>query len=111
MEEAGRKAAAERVRRLRAFYTHLFTYLVINGFLVAVNLLASPGTLWFYWVSLAWGIGLLFDAFETFLRPRFWGREWEERKIEEYMRKHPGGAEGTEESSPRNEEEEQRKSA
>ena len=106
MDEA-RKAAEQRVRKLRGFYSHLATYIVINGFLLLVNLLTTPGTLWFYWVSLAWGLGLVFDAYETFFRRRFFGREWEERKVQEYMRKHPEDRPDLEEKK----QDEERKSA
>lgn len=84
-----RKAAEQRVKRLRAFYAHLAIYIVINLFLLIVNLLATPDYLWFYWLSLAWGLGLIFDAYDTFFRQRFFGRDWEEKKIARYMKEHP----------------------
>lgn len=88
MDDA-RTAARQHVKRLKAFYSHVFAYVVINGFLVAVNLLTTPETLWFYWVTLAWGLGLAFDAYDTFLKHRLFGHEWEERKIQNFMEKNP----------------------
>ena len=106
-----RKAAKERVERLRSFYADLFSYIVINAFLIVVNLLTSPGTLWFYWVSIGWGIGLVFHAYSTFGRDRVLGREWEERKIKEYMKEHPEEGEQQQGKHKGEDKEEHRKSA
>lgn len=113
--EQNRRAAKEHVRQLREFYSHVVAYIIINAFLIAINLLTTPDTLWFYWVSLAWGLGLAFHAYDTFFKERVFGSAWEERKIQKYMREHPGEAgsgepqagKKPEESEP----EQQRKSA
>src|SRR4051794_19750757 len=60
------KAAKARVQQLRAFYTHLATYVVINLFLIVLNLITSPDSLWFYWVTLGWGIGLVLHGVQVF---------------------------------------------
>lgn len=51
--------------RRRAFSTSLATYLIVNAFLLAVDLLTGGG-LWFYWPLLGWGIGMATEAFRTF---------------------------------------------
>ena len=79
--------AKQRVESLRAFYTHLIIYVIVNIGLVVVNLLTSPEKLWFYWVTIFWGVGLLIHAFTTFGGKVFLGREWEEQKIKDYMEK------------------------
>lgn len=80
--------AREHVRALRGFYSHLLTYLVVNVILVAVNLITSPNNLWFYWISLFWGIGLIMHALDVFtLRGKYLGRDWEDRKTKEIMEK------------------------
>lgn len=43
----------------RVFKVHLTAYLVINGFLLIVNLLFTPGKYWVQWPILGWGIGVL----------------------------------------------------
>jgi uncharacterized membrane protein len=59
-----------RPGRARAgFYIHLAAYLVVNALLVGVNLLATPGRLWFYWPLLGWGIGVLAHALAVFGLP------------------------------------------
>ena len=78
--------AHERVQSLKGFYTNLITYVVINSFLALINAITTPGNWWFYWVSIFWGIGLLFHALDVFaFRGRYLGKEWEERKTRELM--------------------------
>ena len=81
------KAAKSRVAQLRGFYVHLTTFIVVNAFLVTLNLLTSPDSLWFYWVLLGWGIGLVAHALQVYGSFTIFGRDWEERKIEEYLKR------------------------
>ncbi|MDI9646187.1 MAG: 2TM domain-containing protein [Archaeoglobales archaeon] len=64
------------------FLAHLSAYIIINVFLFILNVLISPQTLWFYYVTLGWGIGLAFHF--IFSRERFVLSEWEKKagKIE-----------------------------
>jgi hypothetical protein len=79
-EEARRHA-----QRVRGFYTHALVYGVVNAGLFALNLLASPGRLWFGWTTFGWGIGLLAHAVSVFAFGGWLGPQWEERKIREYL--------------------------
>jgi hypothetical protein len=49
-------------REVRAAAVHLFAYLAVNALLIAINLLVTPGTIWFPWPLLGWGIGLAIHA-------------------------------------------------
>ncbi|GIJ93288.1 2TM domain-containing protein [Capnocytophaga stomatis] len=81
------KKAQERVMALKGFYNHLFSYIIINLFLVGLNLYQNPSNLWCLWVVFAWGIGLVSHAFKVFAPNIFFGKKWEERKIKELMEK------------------------
>ena len=59
--------ASKRVAAKLSFYIHLTVYVVVNLLLVAVNLVTSPGHLWFYWPLFGWGIGLFFHGLLRFL--------------------------------------------
>jgi hypothetical protein len=83
-DERYRRARA-RVEELRSFYIHAAVYVLVNLFLIALNLLTSPDRLWFYWALLGWGIGLAAHALTVFGASSRWSREWEERKIRELM--------------------------
>ena len=86
MDDKKYQEAKERVRELKDFYRNLITYLAIILLLLIINLLTSPGYLWFLWVALFWGIGIVLHASKVFiLKGRFLGKEWEEKKIKELM--------------------------
>lgn len=53
--------AAILARRRKGFRSHLFSFLAVNLFLFAINLL-TPGPWWFFWPLLGWGLGLAFHA-------------------------------------------------
>ncbi|MBW3634428.1 MAG: 2TM domain-containing protein [Chloroflexi bacterium] len=57
---------AKSSRGEAAFRTHLTTYLVVGLFLLTLNLLTSPGELWFYWPLFFWGWALVFQAVATY---------------------------------------------
>ncbi|HET9954193.1 MAG TPA: 2TM domain-containing protein [Polyangiaceae bacterium] len=64
--EEGRETeqARDRIlkRRRRAFLNHLWTFLGVQAFLIAVNLLTIPYYLWFLYPLMGWGLGLFFHA-------------------------------------------------
>jgi len=80
------KEAKYRVDEEKKFYTHLGTYIVMNIFFVILNLITSPHHLWFYWPMLGWGLGLSMHALRVFGGHAFFSKEWEEKKIDKYMR-------------------------
>lgn len=78
----------KRVQELKGFYSHLISFLFINAVLLAINLVTDPGDLWFRWVTIFWGIGLLIHAINIFvMKGQFLGPDWEEKKIKELMEK------------------------
>ena len=79
--------AKKRVRELKDFYTHLIVYAGVNVMLFVINLVTAPGAWWFYWVTIFWGIGILWHAISTFGTSKFESKSWEERKIKGEMEK------------------------
>ena len=53
-----RRRAERRVDAKLALRRHLLIYLLVNGGLVALNLVTSPSYLWSLWAIFGWGIGL-----------------------------------------------------
>lgn len=86
-------AAAEReVKRLKGFYTHLIVYIVINIMIVFLNIGdLEKGESYFkienFFTAFFWGIGLTAHGLSVFGRNIFFGRNWEEKKIKEFMEK------------------------
>jgi hypothetical protein len=79
--------AKARVEELRGFWIHLGVYVIVNLLLFLINIITSPDNLWFYWVLLGWGIGIVAHAFAVFGFGRLFGADWEEKKIREIMEK------------------------
>ena len=74
----------KRVENLKAFYIHLALYILVN-LMLFINISSDSSKLWFYihlqagdWYRYTW-----FDNFSI----RDIRKEWEERKIKEYMEK------------------------
>ncbi len=65
IDQEQRAAKKERIRkawlkrRRVGFYSHLWSYLIINGALLLIDNF-TPGPWWFQWSVLGWGIGLAF---------------------------------------------------
>ncbi len=86
MNDQKYKEAKIRVKELRDFYINLLTYVGVNILLIVINLVTSSESLWFYWVTIFWGIAILLHASKIFiLKGKFLGKEWEEKKIKEMM--------------------------
>ena len=79
--------AKERVEEIKGFYGNLTAYIIVNLMLFVLNLLTTPGHLWFYWPLLGWGIGVLFHGIKVFNYMPFFGKDWEENKIQELIDK------------------------
>ena len=79
--------ARRKVKNLKAFYSNLGAFIIVNLMLIAINLYTSPGRFWFYWVTIIWGIFLVWNGVNVFSGQKIMGKEWEERKIQEYMEK------------------------
>ena len=78
--------AKERVDQLKKFYGNLTSYVfVITGLAILNYYINEWRYMWFLWAAFGWGIGILFHAIATFNLNPFFGKDWEERKIKEYM--------------------------
>ena len=85
MSESQRHAMARaKVQKLKEFYVHLAVYIAVNAGLLAINLVNEPGKLWFHWVLIGWGAGVLGHAVQVFGGGI--GKNWEERKIKEILK-------------------------
>lgn len=91
-ELAKYERAKKRVRSISGFYKHLAVYLIVNGFLIALKYFKlEPGEKFLefstFSTAVFWGIGLVFHGFSVFYNNVYFGREWEDRKIQELMEK------------------------
>jgi hypothetical protein len=85
--------AYKRVKRIKGFYIHLLVYLIVNTFIIAANSnnnFIGNENFWSFETfstALFWGIGLTAHGLSVFSRNIFFGKNWEERKIQELMEK------------------------
>lgn len=67
IEERFREEAKKRIKERRDFFTHLLIFILINSFLIILNLNVSPDYKWFMWPLLLWTIGLTIHFFTIFI--------------------------------------------
>lgn len=78
--------AKERVGELKKFYSNLTSYIIVISALAALNYWVDKWSYpWFLWAAFGWGIGVFFHAVGTFRWNPLFNKEWEERKIKEFM--------------------------
>jgi len=85
------EAAQERVKKIKGLYTHAFVYVIVNAliiFSIARELpdnetIFQPGV---FSTAFFWGIGLLGHALSVIIPEFILGKDWEERKIQQYMK-------------------------
>ncbi len=58
-DEELRRAATRRADAKIGFRAHALVYVMVNLGLAALNLVTSPGHIWFPWPLAGWGIGLI----------------------------------------------------
>lgn len=59
-------AAEQRARVKLDFYRHVVTYVLVMAVLAVINLITTPGYMWFLWPAAGWGIGLIAHATNVF---------------------------------------------
>lgn len=83
--QIGLLRAKKRVKKVKEFYIHLIVYICVNSLLIIMNLVQPQGGYWFIFPLLGWGIGLFSHAAGTFNFIPFLNKEWENKKIIQYM--------------------------
>lgn len=92
IEEKKYLRAQKRIKEIKGFYWHLFWYLVVNIFLwVVIIMNLNQGESFFKYghfsTAFFWGIGLFFHWLGVFGKNIVFSKDWENRKIKEYMDK------------------------
>lgn len=77
--------ALAHVRKVKAFYVNLTSYLVVIPALAAINLIGYPQYLWFVWPALGWGLGVASQAVTVFAAVPFLNGDWERRQVEKHL--------------------------
>lgn len=78
--------AKKRVEALKGFYVHITIYLIMIPVFIYLNF-RSTGFPWAIFPIVGWGFGVMGHAMEVFNYNPFLGKDWEERKMKEFMDK------------------------
>ncbi len=88
--------AKHKAEKLKSFYIHSIVYFIINTFMVVFKITRNLNNgetfnevffdLSTFITPLIWGILILIHAFSVFGPNVILGRDWEERKLREYMK-------------------------
>lgn len=87
--------AKKQVEELKRYYWHLAIYLLVNTFTIIRKIVWNIDNgesfleAFFDWsnfsLAILWGVGLMFHTLKMFGFNIFLGKDWEERKIKEFM--------------------------
>ncbi|MGI8484796.1 MAG: 5-bromo-4-chloroindolyl phosphate hydrolysis family protein [Thermomicrobiales bacterium] len=100
MQSAAEQSARKRAKDLRAFMQHLGAFFSFGLFLLLINLLTNPHSLWFFWPLLPWGVGLAIHGWSVLWNDRFFGDSWEERHVEKTLARRQGKSSSSSDPDP-----------
>ncbi len=67
-----REQALRRVKKRHDFHSHVFVYLSVNivlwGIWAVIGVTSDSWNPWPLWVTLAWGLGVIFNAWDVYVR-------------------------------------------
>jgi hypothetical protein len=78
--------AKERVEAIKGFYGNLVSYCVVIPVLAYINY-RTTSFIWVIFPALGWGFGLLGHGLKAYGYNPLFGKNWEEKKIREFMEK------------------------
>jgi hypothetical protein len=84
LEDKRYQKAKERVEKIKGFYGNLMSYCIVIPILIFVNYNTTSFP-WVIFPALGWGSGLVAHGMEAYGYNPLFGRNWEERKMREYM--------------------------
>ena len=82
--------AKKKVDSIKGFYWHLAVFVVVNIIIILLNAYYNKNGFWSFGTfstAFFWGIGLLFHFLGVFGADFLFGKNWEEKKIKEFMDK------------------------
>lgn len=84
LEDKRYEKAKEKVENIKGFYGNLLAYCIVIPFLIIINYNTTSFP-WAIFPALGWGFGLAAHGMEAFGYNPLFGKNWEARKMREYM--------------------------
>ena len=78
------RKAKEKVGNIKGFYGNLMAYIIVITLMALLNYYTTSFP-WVIFPAVGWGLGVIAHGFSAFGYLPFLGKDWEERKIKEYM--------------------------
>ena len=76
-----------KAKKLRDFYAHLRTYLIVNSLFFIINWIESSDEWWVLYPLIGWGMCLTIHAIDAFNPFKDYDDDWEERKTKELVKR------------------------
>lgn len=76
--------AKKKVKAIKGFYGNLLAYCIVIPILAFINYRTTDFP-WAIFPAIGWGFGLVMNGFCAYGYNPIFGKDWEERKIKEYM--------------------------
>ncbi len=84
LEDKRYEKAKEKVEAIKGFYGNLTAYCIVIPVLIFINFRTTSFP-WAIFPALGWGFGVMMHGFEAFGSNPLFGKNWEERKMREFM--------------------------
>jgi hypothetical protein len=79
--------ARKKTEDLKSFYMSLIIFCIVMPFLIYIWYKYSQDSIqWFWFPLIFWGLGIVFKGLKIYDKKVPFGKEWEQNKIEKYMR-------------------------
>ncbi len=85
LEDKRYEKAKAKVKAIKGFYGNLAAYCLVIPFLIFINYRSSSFP-WAIFPAVGWGFGLIANGLEAYGYNPFFGKNWEHRKMQEYMK-------------------------
>ena len=85
IEDKRYEKAKERVEAIKGFYGNLASYCIVIPILIFINYNSGTDFPWAIFPAIGWGFGLTAHGLEAFGYNLFFGKNWEEKKMREFM--------------------------
>ncbi len=68
-DEELRERALKQLRKKHDLFANVFAFVIVNAFIVGIWAVTGSGFFWPIFPILAWGMGLIFHAWDVYQRP------------------------------------------
>ena len=79
--------AREKAKQKLGFYSHFVVFILVNLLLFFIDVIVNKGKIWFFWVLIGWGIGIISHYVRVFVIGDRFLDKLTQKEIERYKAK------------------------